>query len=61
MYSSVLLPTPDGPMMAAASPRFMESDTPASTVSGPRGVGYSLVTSEISSMDQATAALAMLR
>src|SRR5882757_10340435 len=51
MYSSVLLPTPEGPMIAAASPRFMESDTPPSTVSGPRGVAYSLVTSEISSMD----------
>src|SRR5262245_46892096 len=37
-------------MIAAASPRFMESDTPESTVSGPRGVGYCLLTSVISSM-----------
>src|SRR5262249_48602108 len=38
-------------MIAAASPRFMESDTLESTVSGPRGVGYCLLTSVISSMD----------
>src|SRR5215467_15597157 len=37
-------------MIAAASPRFIESDTPESTVSGPRGVGYCLLTSVISSM-----------
>src|ERR1019366_201770 len=37
-------------MMAAASPRFNPSDTPESTVSGPRGDGYCLVTLEISSM-----------
>src|ERR1035438_4269053 len=37
-------------MMAAASPRFNTSDTPESTVSGPRGDGYSLATWEISSM-----------
>src|ERR1035437_3371384 len=37
-------------MMAAASPRFNTSDTPESTVSGPRGDGYCLATWEISSM-----------
>src|ERR1017187_9899698 len=37
-------------MMAAASPRFKPSDTPESTVSGPRAEGYCLATWEISSM-----------
>src|SRR5450759_3997259 len=37
-------------MMAAASPRFNASDTPESTVSGPRGDGYCLATWQISSM-----------
>ena len=40
----MLLPLPDGPMIAAASPGASESDTSDSTVSGPRGVGYSLLT-----------------
>jgi hypothetical protein len=39
MYSSELLPLPDGPVMAAASPAASDSDTSDSTVSGPRGVG----------------------
>src|SRR5512142_254961 len=37
-------------MIAAASPRSSESDTPDSTVSGPRGDGYCLPTLAISSM-----------
>src|SRR5271157_5553812 len=36
--------------MATASPRFKESDTSESTVSGPRGVGYCLPRFAISSM-----------
>ena len=39
MYSSELLPLPDGPVIAAACPGASENDTSASTVSGPRGVG----------------------
>src|SRR2546425_12104953 len=45
MYSSELLPLPDGPMMAAASPGDSENDTPESTASGPRAVAYSLLRS----------------
>src|ERR1035437_2004131 len=37
-------------MMAAASPRFNASDTPESTVSGPRGDGYCLATWQISTV-----------
>src|ERR1017187_3920211 len=37
-------------MMAAASPRFKASDSPDSTVNGPRGVAYCLPIWEISSM-----------
>src|ERR1039458_8780222 len=37
-------------MMAAASPRFNTSDTPESTLRGPRGDGYCLATWQISSM-----------
>src|ERR1035438_10681085 len=40
IYSSVLLPAPEGPMMAADSPRRRVSEMPASTVRGPRGDGY---------------------
>src|SRR5882762_4897888 len=45
MYSNELLPLPDGPMMAAASPGDSENDTPESTASGPRAVAYSLLRS----------------
>ena len=44
MYSSELLPLPDGPVIAAASPGAIENDTSDSTVSGPRGVSYCLLT-----------------
>src|ERR1035438_1420956 len=37
-------------MMAAASPRFKASDSPDSTVSGPRGGAYCFPTWQISSM-----------
>ena len=39
----MLLPLPDGPMIAAASPGASDNDTSDSTASGPRGVGYSLL------------------
>src|SRR5258708_13642283 len=45
MYSNELLPLPDGPMMAAASPGVSENVTPDSTGSGARAVGYSLLRS----------------
>src|SRR5260370_407751 len=45
MYSNELLPLPDGPMIAAASPGVSENVTPDSTGSGARGVGYSLMRS----------------
>ena len=38
MYSSVLLPLPDGPMIATAAPRSSDSDTPLRMGSSPRGV-----------------------
>ena len=44
MYSSELLPLPEGPVMAAASPGFSENETSEITVSGPRGVAYCFVT-----------------
>src|SRR3974377_267335 len=50
MESSWLWPAPDGPMMAAAWPRSSASDTPESTVSGPRGDGYCFSIREISSI-----------
>src|SRR5712691_13461398 len=43
MYSSVLLPLPDGPMMETASPRRREREMPERIGIGPRGVAYSLV------------------
>jgi hypothetical protein len=46
MYSRVLLPLPDGPVIAAASPGARENVTSDNTRSGPRGVGYSLLTLE---------------
>jgi hypothetical protein len=49
MYSSELLPLPEGPVIAAASPGDNEKDTPARTVNGPRGVGYDLETLETAS------------
>src|SRR4051794_9834736 len=51
IYSSVLLPEPEGPMIAAESPRFSEKFTPERIARGPRGVAYSLVMFETSSMD----------
>src|SRR2546428_6951223 len=45
MYSNELLPLPDGPMMAAASPGASENDTAESTASGPRAVAYALLRS----------------
>src|ERR1035438_9794546 len=50
IYSSVLLPAPEGPMMAADSPRRRVSEMPASTVRGPRGDGYCLAMFAISSI-----------
>src|SRR6267142_2903022 len=44
MYSRVLLPLPDGPMIETASPRDRESETSETILSGPRGVGYSFET-----------------
>ena len=44
MYSSELLPLPDGPVMAAASPGFSAKVASERTVSGPRGVAYCLLT-----------------
>src|SRR5207302_10286222 len=38
-------------MMTTASPRFKEREMPERTVSGPRGVGYSLARLKTSSMD----------
>src|SRR6185295_184669 len=46
MYKSELLPLPEGPVIAAASPGESVKLTPDSTVSGPRGVGYCLPTPE---------------
>ena len=46
MYRSELLPLPDGPVIAAASPGESVKLTSDSTVSGPRGVGYCLPTPE---------------
>src|SRR5678815_704998 len=46
MYSSELFPLPEGPVMAAASPGDNVKLTSDNTVSGPRGVGYCLLTSE---------------
>src|SRR5437667_10390868 len=43
MYSSVLLPLPEGPIMEAASPRLSESETPERIGMPPRGEGYSLM------------------
>src|SRR5436190_8672617 len=51
MYSSVLLPDPEGPMMAAESPRLSARLTPERIARGPRGVAYSLLILETSSMD----------
>src|SRR6185436_18075511 len=50
MYRSVLLPLPDGPMIATASPRSSDSEMPERTVSAPRGVGYDFATSFAISM-----------
>src|SRR5687768_17984519 len=50
MWSSELLPLPDGPVMAAASPGANAKVTSDRTVSGPRGVGYDLPTLETLSM-----------
>ena len=44
MYSSVLLPLPDGPMIAAASPGANVSETSDSTDTSPCGDGYDLPT-----------------
>src|SRR5438094_52902 len=44
-YRSELLPLPDGPITAAASPGASVNETPARTVNGPRAVGYALVRS----------------
>ena len=43
--TSVLLPVPDGPMIAAASPGARERFTSDRIVSGPRGVSYRFVSS----------------
>src|SRR5579859_5830698 len=43
IYSSVLLPLPEGPMMEMASPRLSERETPERIGRGPRGDGYCLV------------------
>lgn len=47
MFSSVLLPQPDGPTMATRSPRLISSETPRSTLTGllPAFDAYCLVTS----------------
>ena len=50
MYSSELLPLPEGPVITAASPGFNENETSEITVMGPRGVGYCLLTFATSSM-----------
>ena len=47
-YRSELFPLPDGPMMAAALAGASENAMSERTVSGPRGVGRSLVTRETS-------------
>src|SRR5690348_5912351 len=46
IYRRELLPLPDGPVIAAASPGESVKLTSDSTVSGPRGVGYCLLTPE---------------
>src|SRR5579864_8640479 len=43
MYSSVLLPLPDVPMMETVSPRLSERETPERIGRGPRGEGYCLL------------------
>src|SRR6476619_27457 len=40
MYRSVLLPLPDGPMMATASPRTTANEMSRRILRSPRGVGY---------------------
>src|SRR6185436_1846545 len=50
MYSSVLLPLPDGPVIAIASPRDSVSEMPVKISSGPRGVGYDFLMSLAMSM-----------
>jgi hypothetical protein len=52
MYSSVLLPVPEGPMIETASPLESENETSDKTRSGPLGVEYSLETfSTLSTID----------
>src|SRR6185503_6167018 len=46
MYRSELLPLPEGPVIAAASAGDSGKVTSDSTVNGPRGVGYCLLTPE---------------
>ena len=48
-YSSVLLPLPDGPVTATASPRFMVSEMAERIRRGPDGAGYSMLTDLTSS------------
>ena len=44
MYRSVLLPLPEGPVMAAASPGTSDIETSESTATSPSGDGYDLPT-----------------
>src|SRR5262245_3722793 len=52
-YSRELLPLPDGPVIAAASPFAIENVTSVSTSSDPRGVEYDLQTRSTTKVEPA--------